>query len=62
MSALVKMKNYFVEAYAELRKVTWPSNKQTQIYSIVVIGITLGLAAFFGVLDYIFNYIVGLVV
>lgn len=56
------MKNYFVEAYAELRKVTWPSNKQTQIYSIVVIGITLGLAAFFGVLDYIFNYIVGLVV
>ncbi|MCB9798730.1 preprotein translocase subunit SecE [Candidatus Nomurabacteria bacterium] len=62
MSAITKVKNYFVEAYAELRKVTWPTQKQTKNYSLVVIGISLGLAAFFGVLDYIFNIIVGWIV
>jgi len=62
MNAVQKFKNYFVEAFAEVKKVTWPTKKQTKNYSLVVIGITLGLAAFFGILDYIFNFLLGLIV
>ncbi|MFH1287027.1 MAG: preprotein translocase subunit SecE [Candidatus Magasanikbacteria bacterium] len=46
---------YIKEAYAEMRKVVWPTKKQTTTFSIVVIALTLGVALFFGVLDYIFN-------
>jgi preprotein translocase subunit SecE len=55
MAALKKFTNYFKEAYAEMRKVVWPTKKQTISYSIIVIALTLGVAIFFGVLDYIFN-------
>jgi len=51
-----KIKNYFIGSYAEMKKVTWPSKKQTTNYSLVVIGLSLGVAVFFSVLDYIFNY------
>ncbi len=47
--------NYFRESLAELKKVSWPTKKQTTNYSLVVIGISIGLAVFLGVLDYVFN-------
>ena len=62
MTALQKFKNYFIEAFAEVKKVTWPTKKQTKNYSLVVIGISIGLAVFFGILDYIFNFLLGSVV
>lgn len=39
-----------------MRKVVWPTKKQTTMYSIIVIALTLGIAIFFGILDYIFNF------
>lgn len=54
-STINKLKDYFRGAYSELRKVTWPTRKQVINYSIVVIAMSLGVAIFFGVLDYIFN-------
>ena len=50
-----KIKDYFHGAYSELRKVTWPTKKQVINYSVVVVAMSLGIAIFFGVLDYIFN-------
>ena len=47
--------NYFRESFAELKKVSWPTKNQTINYSLVVIGISLGLAIFLGVLDYVLN-------
>ena len=38
-----------------MKKVVWPSKKQTTRYSIIVIALSLGVAIFFGVLDYVFN-------
>ena len=54
--------NYFRESYAEMRKVTWPSKKQTINYSLVVIGMSVGIAIFFAVIDYIFNLILTTIV
>ncbi len=49
------IKNYFVGSYQEMRKVTWPTKSQTINYSALVIGLSVGMALFLGVLDYIFN-------
>lgn len=43
------------EAYAELIRVTWPTRSQTMQYTILVVIISLGVAAFLGALDYFFG-------
>ena len=57
-----KITNYFREAMAELRKVTWPTKKETVNYTILVIGISLGVSLLLGGLDYVFNLGVGLLI
>jgi preprotein translocase subunit SecE len=55
MNIIASAKNYFVSSYAEMKKVNWPTKKQTTNYSLIVIGLSLGMAAFFGILDYVLN-------
>ena len=55
MSIVNSAKNYFVSSYAEMKKVSWPTKKQTLNYSLLVIGFSLGMAAFLGILDYFFS-------
>lgn len=50
-----KITNYLQESVAEMKKVTWPTKKETYNYTLLVIGISLGTALFLGVLDYIFT-------
>jgi len=57
MAVINSIKNYFIGSYLELKKVTWPTKKQTINYSILVIALSLGTAIFFSVLDYIFELI-----
>jgi len=62
MTFLKKIQNYFIEAIAEMRKVTWPTKKVTKNYSLIVIGLSIGVAVFFGVFDYLFNIILGWII
>lgn len=55
MALVESIKNYFVGSYAEMKKVSWPTKQQTINYSLLVIGLSLSLAAFFGILDYFLN-------
>ncbi|MFA5358384.1 MAG: preprotein translocase subunit SecE [Patescibacteria group bacterium] len=50
-----KIVDYFKESKAELKKVAWPTKKETTKHTLLVIGISLGLAAILGALDYIFS-------
>lgn len=50
-----KITNYVRESVAELKKVTWPTKKETYNYTLLVIGISLGVAIFLGLLDYLFT-------
>ena len=52
-----KISNYLKESVAEMKKVTWPTKKQTYHYTLLVIGISLAVALFLGALDFIFNAI-----
>jgi preprotein translocase subunit SecE len=62
MKLITMTHTYFREAIAELKKVVWPTQKQTVRYSIVVIAMTVGVVIFFGFLDYIFSNILGLII
>ncbi len=37
---------YFKSAWAEIKKVSWPTKKETYNYTLLVIGISLGTAIF----------------
>ncbi len=55
MATLAKLSTYIKDSLAELKKVVWPTKNQLINYTIVVIGMAIGIAVFFSVLDYIFN-------
>ncbi|MFC1787721.1 preprotein translocase subunit SecE [Patescibacteria group bacterium] len=46
---------YLRESREEMRKVTWPSKQDTTRYSIIVIGISVVVGAFFAGFDWILN-------
>lgn len=57
MSYLEKTKQYFKEVKVEMAKVKWPTRSETVNYTIIVVVVSLAVAAFLGGLDFIFTYI-----
>jgi len=51
-----KLTNYLKESVAEMKKVTWPTKKETYNYTLLVIGLSVGVALFLGAWDFIFKY------
>ncbi|MFA5134009.1 MAG: preprotein translocase subunit SecE [Patescibacteria group bacterium] len=51
-----KIWKYVLESKTELKKVAWPTKNQTINYTVLVIAISLGIAAFFGIFDYLISY------
>ncbi len=52
-----KLTNYFRESYLELKRVVWPTKQETLNHTLLVIGISLGMAIFLGGLDFLFSYL-----
>ena len=50
-----KLIKYIKSSIEEMKKVTWPTRKETRNYTLMVIGISLGVAAVLGGLDFIFS-------
>ena len=51
-----KITNYLKGSIEEMKKVTWPTKKETYSYTVLVLGISVGVATFLGILDYFFNW------
>lgn len=51
-----KILTYIRESRDELKKVIWPSRKETLRHTLLVIGVSLGVALILGIADYIFTY------
>jgi len=45
---------YFRQSRVELKKVIWPSRKDTVKYTLIVIGLSIVVAAFLGACDWLF--------
>ena len=52
-----KLINYIKSSRAELRKVVWPTKKQTRNHTLMVIGISIAVATFLGAVDFVLNKI-----
>ncbi len=50
--------NFLAEVWSELKKVHWPTRKETYAATIVVVVITLMVAVFLGVVDYAVSHVV----
>lgn len=50
-----KITTFLKEVRLEMKKVNWPTRQQTVRYTLIVIGVSLVVAAFLGALDFIFN-------
>lgn len=62
MNMISKIKTYFTESYNELKKVNWPTKSETVNLTLIVIGFSLVVALFLGLLDILFSYILSQVV
>ena len=52
-----RLTSYFRESRDELKKVAWPSRTETRNHTLMVIGISLFVAAFLGLIDLGLGYI-----
>lgn len=59
MSQLTK---YIGMTIAELRQVSWPSQRQTILYTILVVAISTIVALYVGAFDYLFAQAINLIV
>ena len=57
-----KIKNYIKNSIAELKRVSWPTKKITWQNTFLVVGISLGIAFFLGIVDFILTQILQLVI
>jgi preprotein translocase subunit SecE len=47
--------NYLKDTYAELKHVSWPTNKQSVVYTVLVIVISIIVALYIGLFDFVFS-------
>lgn len=48
---------YLKESRIEIKKVIWPTRKETRNHTVAVILISLGVAGFLGALDLLFTFV-----
>ncbi len=56
------IQRFFRETVGELRKVSWPTRRETQNLSVIVVIVLLGMSVFMGLLDYLLTKLVALIV
>ena len=58
MTITQKVNTFFKDVWSEMRRVSWLSQKDVIKYTLIVLGVTVGSAAFLGGLDYIFTEVI----
>jgi preprotein translocase subunit SecE len=58
MTITQKINSFFKEVFVELKRVSWLSQRDVLRYTLIVLGITIAVAAFLGGLDFIFSEII----
>jgi len=49
--------NYIKDTKGEMKHVSWPTRRQTLVFTLIVIAISVFVALFLGLFDYIFTQI-----
>ncbi len=53
-----KLSDYIKNSIKELRKVDWPTKQETIRHTMVVIGVSIGVAIFLGIVDLVLTELV----
>lgn len=53
--SMSNLSNYFKATMAEMKQVSWPSQKQALLYTVLVITISVLVSLFLGAFDFIFS-------
>lgn len=56
MANLSNISQYVKDSWKELKNVSWPTRSEIKKHTLLVIGISLGLAVFLGLCDYVFTF------
>ena len=57
MKIVSKLVSFLKEVKLEMKKVNWPTKKETFKYTLIIIGLSVAVAVFLGSLDFIFSTI-----
>jgi len=57
-----RITKFLKEARQEFKRVNWPTKNETVRYTLIVIGISVIVALYLGLLDYIFTEIIRLII
>jgi preprotein translocase subunit SecE len=57
MNFFTKIATFLKEVRLEMKKVNWPTRQETIRYTLIVLGISIAVAAFLGSLDFGFTRI-----
>lgn len=55
---LKKIITFLKEVKIEIKKVNWPTREETIKYTLIVIGVSIGVAIFLGSFDFLFTTII----
>ena len=50
-----RLTNYLQESRREFKRINWPTFLETRRLTVIVIGFSIGMAAFLGLLDFVFT-------
>jgi len=53
-----KIVSFLKDVQLELKKVNWPTRKETLKYTLIVIGASVAVATILGGLDFIFSFLI----
>ena len=57
MKGISSLTQYIKDSRTELKKVTWPTRKETINHTLLVVAFSLAVAVFLGIADYILSEI-----
>lgn len=50
-----RLTNYIKDTRAEMKHVSWPTQKQAIIFTVLVIGVSIAVAILLGIADFVFS-------
>jgi len=57
-----RITEYLKDTKAELKHVIWPGRQQTFFYTLIVIALSVVIAYYLGIFDYVFSLLLGKVI
>ncbi len=52
------LKSYIQETRGEMKHVSWPTHRQTIVYTLLVVGVSIAVSLYLGFFDFVFSKLI----